>query len=110
MKMKTTILVVGLGTFGFLQAMAQSAPARNQPATSATIVQQTPFAKQMPKMVTPFNLPKTGESSAINRVGGISSQPWAVTAERQDETMGFPNNETPEPRFNLLSVNLGPGR
>jgi hypothetical protein len=107
MKMKTTIVVVGLGTLGFFQAMAQPTPAPNQPLTSATIAQQTPFAQLEPKVVTPLNLPKTAESSAINRVGGISSRPWAAIAEQQDETTGFPNNETPEPKFNLLSVSLG---
>lgn len=110
MKMNATILVIGLGTLGFLPALAQSAPGQTQPITSATIAQQTPFALQTPKVITPLNLPKTSASSAINRVGGVSSQPWAVIAERQDETMGFPNTETPEPRLNLLSVNFGSKR
>jgi hypothetical protein len=107
MKMKVTILAVGLNTLGFSPALAQQTPAQNQPPISATIARQTSFAKQMPKMVTLFNLPKTSQSSAINPVGGISSQPWEVPAERKDETTGFPSNKTPEPRFSLLSVSVG---
>ena len=105
MKRRLTILIVALGTVGFSQAFAQS------PSTSANakMTEQSPFAKEMPKMVTPLNLPpQTKESSAINRAGGISSQPWTQTAERVQLKQGFPNDQTPEPKFDLLSINLGP--
>ena len=107
MKMKATILVVGIGTLGFFQAMAQ--PASPAQSANATVTEKTTFAKEMPKMVTPLNLPQTKESTTINRVGSMSSQPWAQIAEREQLRQGWPNSETPEPWFDLLSVNLGSG-
>ena len=105
MKRKLTIVMIILGTIGFSQAYAQSPSPKT--SASATMTEQAPFAKESPKLVTPLNLPKTSEPSAINRAGGISSQSWAQTAEREQLRQGFPNDQTPEPKFDLLSVNFG---
>lgn len=106
MKMKATIVVVAFGTLGFFQALAQTTTGPTQGAT-ATISEKTPFVKEMPKMVTPLNLPQTQESSAISRVGGTSSQSWPQIVEREHARQGFPNDQTPEPKFDLFAVNFG---
>ncbi len=106
MKLKATIVVVAFGTLGLFQAMAQStSPSQS---ASATLTEKTPFAKQMPKMVTPLNLPQTKEKSAINRAGGMSSQSWTQIAEREQTRPGFSSYDTPEPKFDLICVNWGP--
>lgn len=106
MKRKLTIVMIVLGAVGFSQAYAQSPSPKT--SANATMTQQAPFAKESPKLVTPLNLPKTSEPSAINRAGGVSSQPWAQIAEREQLRQGFPNDQTPEPKFDFLSLNLGP--
>ena len=106
MKKRLLIVTIVLGTLGSYQAFAQS-PSSTQSA-NATMKEQAPFAKETPKLVTPLNLPpRSNESSAINRAGGISSQPWAQTAEREQLKHNYPNDQTPEPKFDLLSVNFG---
>lgn len=104
MKLKATIVVVAFGTLGFFQAMAQTT-GPSSPSSSATLTEKTTFVKEMPKMVTPLNLPPAKESTTITRVGGMSSQSWTQIAEREQARHGFPNSETPEPRFDLLTVN-----
>lgn len=103
MKLKVTIAVVAFGTLGLFQAMAQSTSTSQ--SASATLTEKTSFAREMPKMVTPLNLPQTKETTSIRHVGGMSSQSWAQIAEREQDRQGFPNSETPEPKFDLLSVN-----
>ena len=106
MKMKATMLVVAFGTLGFFQALAQSPTGPTQGA-NATVTEKAQFAKEMPKMVTPLNLPQTQESTTTYRLGGTSSQSWPQIVEREHAKQGFPNNQTPEPKFDLLAINFG---
>ena len=106
MKRKLLIVTIVLGALGSYQAFAQS-PSPT-PHANATMTEQAPFAKETPKLVTPLNLPpRSTESTTINRAGGISSRPWTQIAESEQLNRGFPNDQTPEPKFDLLSVNFG---
>jgi hypothetical protein len=102
MKTRTIIMAVAMG----LTMQALAAGTDNGPSASTNIRKTT-----LPHRVYDLLQPKTPvKSDKIERVGGISSRPWA-------QTVGFSGSPTPfagdlerfhNPRFNLFWIGARP--
>jgi hypothetical protein len=101
MKIKGTFLAIAIAAF------STAAPAQQHySATSTAIVQ-----KQKLQVVTPFNFwHQPAPKSKIERVGGMSSQPWTQIAGWPPGASAFPDAETHESTLYIFSIGHEPWR
>jgi hypothetical protein len=96
MKMIKTMVVIVLGTA--LQATA---------APPQSFVSQTAETNSPPSKLMSWQ-PAAKEKSQIDRVGNMSSRPWAEIVGWHPGVSQFPDAENHESQLTLLNVSFGP--
>jgi hypothetical protein len=101
MKRTTIIMVIA----GGLALQALGAGTENNPSASTTVRKGT-----VQQRVYPFVGPKITKTDKIDRVGGISSRPWAQTAGWASSQVQFAGDRERfhEPQFNLFWLGSTP--
>ena len=103
---RTTWIIIAIA--GGLVLQAAAAGTDNAPsATTTTSVKKSTLQQRMSQF---FLEPKTTKTYKIDRVGGISSRPWAQTAGWASEQVQFAGDRERynEPKFNLFWLGATP--
>jgi hypothetical protein len=101
--MKRTTIIMAIAGGLALQAMA--AGTENAPSATTNVKKST-----LQQRVNRFLEPKTTRIDKIDRVGGISSRPWAQTAGWASGQVQFAGDRERfhEPQFNLFWLGSTP--
>jgi hypothetical protein len=99
---KTTIM---MAVVAGLAMQAMGAGTGNTPSASANVKKST-----LQQRVVQFLEPKSTRTDKIDRVGGISSRPWAQTAGWASAQVQFAGDRESlnEPQFNLFWLGATP--
>jgi hypothetical protein len=101
--MKRTTLIMAIAGGLVLQAVA--AGTDNAPSATTSVKKST-----LQQRVSQFLEPKTTRIDKIDRVGGISSRPWAQTAGWASSQVQFAGDRERfyEPQFNVFWLGATP--